>query len=192
MIDREMGNIVGIVEDRIQNAIMAVIDNTNTPRIKLAVMSVNASSGRDAASVVGNSERGDRIRITASFEKVTWRNFIYRELNTNDETSGKFPIRQLNRWSRRHIFTGKHTRITWLQVKEPKQIKSLYYWQAVFPHHMAHHHRIVNVSITGQQFTRYWAYTKKSKLRLNQFHQSFSRGNYRDFVPCNDHKQIQC
>ena len=60
-IDRKMINFVDAVEDRIQNAILTVIDNIITPRIEFAVRSENASSGRDATSVTANSERGERI-----------------------------------------------------------------------------------------------------------------------------------
>ena len=56
-IDREMSNIVDTVEDRIQNAILTAIENIVAPKIELAVRSINASSGRDAASVSANSER---------------------------------------------------------------------------------------------------------------------------------------
>ena len=45
-IDREMDNIVDTVEDRIQNAILAAIDNIVAPKIELAIRSINASSGR--------------------------------------------------------------------------------------------------------------------------------------------------
>ena len=62
-IDREMGNIVETVEDRIQNAILTVIDGIITPDIELAIRSINASSGQDAASATVNSERGEHIRI---------------------------------------------------------------------------------------------------------------------------------
>ena len=50
-IDREMNNIVDTVEDRIQNAILSAIENIVTPKIELAIRSINASSGRDATSV---------------------------------------------------------------------------------------------------------------------------------------------
>ena len=53
-IDREMSNIVDSVEDRIQNAILTAIDNIVTPKIELAIRSINASSGRDATSVSGS------------------------------------------------------------------------------------------------------------------------------------------
>ena len=69
-INREIGNIVGYVEDRIQNAILTATDNNVTPRIELAVSSINASSRRDAASVTANSERERHTGITTSFEKV--------------------------------------------------------------------------------------------------------------------------
>ena len=58
-IDKEMGNIVDTVEDRIQNAILTAIDSNITPKIGLAISSINASSGRDMTSVMASSERGD-------------------------------------------------------------------------------------------------------------------------------------
>ena len=50
-IGREMTNIVDTVEDRVQNAILTAIDNIIAPKIELAIRSINASSGRDVASV---------------------------------------------------------------------------------------------------------------------------------------------
>ena len=64
-IDREMNNIVDTVEDRIQNETLAAIDNIVTPKIELAIRSINASSGRDATSVSGNSERREHVGINA-------------------------------------------------------------------------------------------------------------------------------
>ena len=65
---------------------MAAIDIIITQRIELAVRSINVSSGRDATSVPANSERGERIAITASFENVSDGNNTLQVLNTNDET----------------------------------------------------------------------------------------------------------
>ena len=68
-IDMEMGNIVDTVEDRIQKSSLTAIDSIITPIIELAIRSINASSGRDATSVMATSERGgDHIGITAPFE----------------------------------------------------------------------------------------------------------------------------
>ena len=53
-IDREMGNMVDTVEDRIQNAILTAIDGSVTPEIELAIKSKNASSGRNATIVMAN------------------------------------------------------------------------------------------------------------------------------------------
>ena len=50
-IDWEMGNIVDTVENRIQNAMLTAIDSIITPKIKLAIRSINASSGRDATNL---------------------------------------------------------------------------------------------------------------------------------------------
>ena len=69
-IDRKMNNIDDTVEDRIQNAILTAIENIVAPKIELAIRSINASSGRDATSVTENSERGERVGISASFEKT--------------------------------------------------------------------------------------------------------------------------
>ena len=58
-IDKEMGNIVDTVEDRIQNALLTAIDSIFILKIELAFRSMNASSGRDATSVMASSERGE-------------------------------------------------------------------------------------------------------------------------------------
>ena len=85
-IDREMNNIVDTVEDRIQNAILAAIDNIIAPKIELAIRSINASSGRDVTSVTANSERGERVGINASFENASENNNTLRVTNVSDET----------------------------------------------------------------------------------------------------------
>ena len=90
-IDREMSNIVDTVEDRIQNAILSAIDNIIAPKIELAIRSINASSGRDVASVTANSERGERAGINASFENASENNNILRVSNVNDETRQNIP-----------------------------------------------------------------------------------------------------
>ena len=73
-IDRERGNIVDTVEERIQNAFWTAIDSINTPKIELAIRSINAFSGRYATSVMASSERGENIGITAPFENVSEKN----------------------------------------------------------------------------------------------------------------------
>ena len=89
-IDREMGNIVDTVEDRIQNAILTAIDNIVTPKIELAIRSINASSGRDVTSASGNSERREYEGINASFENASANNRTLGMANTNDETRHDF------------------------------------------------------------------------------------------------------
>ena len=89
-IDREMGNIVDTVEDRIQNAILTAIDNIVTPKIELAIRSINASSGRDVTSASGNSERREYEGINASFENASANNRTLGMANTNDETHHDF------------------------------------------------------------------------------------------------------
>ena len=44
-IDRAMSKIVDAVQDRIQNAILTAIDSIVTPKIELAIRSINASYG---------------------------------------------------------------------------------------------------------------------------------------------------
>ena len=84
-IDREMSNIVDTVEDRIQNAFLTAIDNIVTPKIELAIRSINASSGRDVASASGNSERRGYEGINASFENASENNRTLGITNINDE-----------------------------------------------------------------------------------------------------------
>ena len=85
-IDREMNNIVDTVEDRIQNAILTAIDNIVAPKIELAIMSINASSGRDVTSVSANSERMEQVGINAPFESASGSNDTLGVSKVNDET----------------------------------------------------------------------------------------------------------
>ena len=73
-IDREMNNIIDTVEDRIQNAILAAIDNIVAPKVVLAIRSINASSRQDVTSVSAKSERGEHVGIIASFENASGNN----------------------------------------------------------------------------------------------------------------------
>ena len=91
MIDREMNNIVDTVEDRIQNAILTAIENIVTPKIELAIRSINASSGQDATSVSANSERKERVGINASFENAYKNNGTLDVSNVNYETRHNIP-----------------------------------------------------------------------------------------------------
>ena len=90
-IDREMRNIVGTVEDRIQNSILTAIDNIVAPKIEMAIRSINAYSGRNATSVNANSERGEHAGFSASFENASENNNVSHVSNVNDETRREFP-----------------------------------------------------------------------------------------------------
>ena len=90
-IDKEMDNIVGTVEDKIQNAILIAIDSIITRKIELAIKSINASSGWDLTSVPANSECGELIRIIAIFGNVSGRNIKLYVFNTIDETRNNIP-----------------------------------------------------------------------------------------------------
>ena len=74
--DREMINNVDKVEERIQNAILTAIDSIVAPKNGLAIRSISASSGRDETSVTANSERGEHIGITVSFENASEKKYI--------------------------------------------------------------------------------------------------------------------
>ena len=80
-IDKEKRNIVDTVENRIQNAILTAIDNIVTPKIELAMRSINASSGRDATSVSATSERRKHLGINAIFENGV-SEYLLRSLRT--------------------------------------------------------------------------------------------------------------
>ena len=84
-IDREMENIVETVEDRIQSAILTAIDNIVGPKIELAIRSINASSGRDVASMSANSECREHTGINASFENASENKNTIGVTNINDE-----------------------------------------------------------------------------------------------------------
>ena len=86
-----MSNVIEKVEEIIQNAILAAMGNNITPRVELTVRLINASSGRDAASVTTNSQRGEQVGITTSFENVSDRNNKSHEVNVNDETREYIP-----------------------------------------------------------------------------------------------------
>ena len=90
-IDREMSNIVDTVEGRMQNATLAAIDNIVSPKIEIAIRSINASSGRDVISVTANSERGEPVGINASFENASRNNDTLDVSNVNDETRHNIP-----------------------------------------------------------------------------------------------------
>ena len=90
-IDRETGNIVATVGDRIQNAMLTAIDSITTPKIELAIRSTHASCGRDVTSVMASSERGEHIGISAPSENVSERNNTLHVFNTNDETPNNIP-----------------------------------------------------------------------------------------------------
>ena len=86
-----MSNIVDTVEDRIQNAILTAIDNIVANKIDIAIISINASSGRDVTSVTANSERGEHVGINASFENASGNNNILHVSNVNDEIRHNIP-----------------------------------------------------------------------------------------------------
>ena len=90
-IDREMSNIVDTVKDRIQNAILTAIDNIVTPKIELAIRSINASSGLDATSASAGSERREHVGINASFGNASVNDNTLGVSNVNDETRHDIP-----------------------------------------------------------------------------------------------------
>ena len=85
-IEREIFKTVDTVEVRIRNANLTAIDSIFTAKIELAMMSINASSGQDATSVMADSERGEHMVITALFENIAERNNTLLVFNTSHET----------------------------------------------------------------------------------------------------------
>ena len=70
---------------------MTAIDNIVTPKIELAIRSINANSGRDATSVSANSERREHVGINASFENASGNDETLGVSNVNDETRQNIP-----------------------------------------------------------------------------------------------------
>ena len=72
------------------------MDNIMTPRIELAVRSINASSRRDVASVTANYEREEHIGISALYGNVFDRESSFRELKLtrgfNPDKVSEFPV----------------------------------------------------------------------------------------------------
>ena len=90
-VDREMSNIVDTVEDRNQNSILTAIDNIVAPKIELAIRSINASFGRDAASFTANSERGKLVGINTSLANASGNKSVLHVSNVNDGTRNNIP-----------------------------------------------------------------------------------------------------
>ena len=160
-IDREMENIVGTVEDRIQSAILTAIDNIVGPKIELAIRSINASSGRDVAGMSANSERREHTGINASFENASENNNTIGVTNINDEARRNsqdgvselsVPGTQFDRQSHiHHVVTGVKERHTML-AGGSEQIYN--------PHHM-----MTEPSNETHHNSQSDSNTKKPKLR---------------------------
>ena len=84
-----MGNIVDVVEDRIQNAVLTAIESNITPEVELAIRSLNASSRRYETSVLASAERGEHIGITNLLENLSERNKTLHVLKRINETLNK-------------------------------------------------------------------------------------------------------
>ena len=79
-----MDIIVYTVEEKIQTAFLTANESNITPKIEQAIRLTNASSGRDATSVIVNSERGKHGRFSAPFEHVSEKNYTLHVYNTTD------------------------------------------------------------------------------------------------------------
>ena len=97
-IDREMSNVVDTVKDRIRNALYTSFDNLFAPKFELAIRSKSAFSVRDATSVTANSERGEHVGISASFENSSGNNTVLHVSNVNDETRHDIPDKVSELW----------------------------------------------------------------------------------------------
>ena len=83
----EVDSVMTTAETRVQDALLTAIENLLIPRVKLAMKSVNASSGREVGSVVLDSDQRDfsgnieSLRMTASS-----RTNSHKDLNRINET----------------------------------------------------------------------------------------------------------
>ena len=112
-IDKKMTNIVDTVEDRIQNAILTAIDSIPAPKIEVAMRSKKASSGRDATSVMTNSERVEHIGLTAFSQNISEKNFTLYVVTTNDDTWKNIPVEVSELSVPGWHLTGNHILISW-------------------------------------------------------------------------------
>ena len=150
-IDREMSNIVDTVEDRIQNTILTAIENIIAPKIELVVRLVNASSRRDMASRITESEREERVGMTAPFENASGNNDRFYVSNMNDEARSNIPgeVSELSvpesRFNRQshtcHMVTSLSNATHHIVTGQTTQtIKSLSSLLGAIQHHAIHHH----------------------------------------------------
>ena len=161
-IDREMSNIVDTVEDRIQNAILATIDNIVTPKIELAIRSINVFSGRDATSASAGSERREHVGINASSENASGNDNTLGVSNVNDETRHDIPdeVSVLSapetRFDRQaqthHMVTGpsnqNHHMVTG-QTAQPNQFPEFFTGRIVTPHSPpSHQYQTVSTQVS--------------------------------------------
>ena len=86
-----MVNNVETAKDRVQEAILAAMENGETLRIELAVGSRNTSFEGYAGCVNTHSERGDWVGVNASLKKVCDKYYTFHELSMNAETRGYIP-----------------------------------------------------------------------------------------------------
>ena len=91
MIDRETSNFVETDEDKIQKAILTAININIAPKIELVVRSIAASSGREMANTRTESEREERVGITALFEYASENYIVLDVSNMNEETQNYIP-----------------------------------------------------------------------------------------------------
>ena len=84
----DLGIVKGPVANRFRNAILAAVSKIITPKNESALKLVNASFGRDAASLVAGSERDELAgTIRSSAHGSSW-NTTSHELSLNDGTRG--------------------------------------------------------------------------------------------------------
>ena len=120
MIDEalmELSDVVETVEEKIRNSVLTAIEIIITPRIELAIRSMNATSGWNTASVTSISERGEQTMINASFENLSARYFAFQEIKNTDRIRGYNFDDNVSFCSQGRILTGNHTVITQWQEK---------------------------------------------------------------------------
>ena len=146
-IDREMNNIVDTVEDSIQNAILAAIDNIVAPKIELAIRSLNASSGRDVTSVSATSECRGHAGIASENNNTIGVTSINDEAQRNSQdgvSELSVPGTQFDRQSHtHHVMTGGLEQIHNLHHKMKGPSNETHHMVTGAKEHIHNHHGMV-------------------------------------------------
>ena len=89
----EVDSVMTTVETRVQDAVLSAIEDLVLPRVELAMKSINASSGRDADSVVPDPDWRDFSGNIEGLQMTTSSRFNSNsDLNRIDENRGSIAV----------------------------------------------------------------------------------------------------